>query len=157
MRPLLVVGPVAGLVVLVTGCGSTAPPTHPLDGTSWRLVSIESMDDAQGTTTVDDPTKYMVTFRGDGSAAFRIDCNRGSGSYRTTASSADSGSLTFGPIATTRMACPQPSLEQQVATALGYVRGYRIVDGRLHLSLLADGGILTWEPVAIGSRTPATG
>jgi len=108
---------------------------------------MESMSDEQGTTAVDDPARYTVAFGADGHAAFRIDCNRGSASWQATASAPDSGSLRFGLIALTRMACPQPSLEQRVITALGYVRGYRLIDGRLYMSLLADGGILHWQPV----------
>ncbi len=143
MRVLWVLG---GVVLALAACGSTAEPPHPLDGTSWRLLSLESMSDEQGTTTVDDPSRYTVEFGTDGRAAFRIDCNRGNSTWQAGAASSDSGSLSFGPIATTRMACPQPSLEHEVLTALGYVRGFLIKDGRLHMSLLADGGILHWEP-----------
>lgn len=125
---------------------TSSTPAHPLDGTSWRLLSLESMDDKQGTTTVADPSTFTVEFGTDGQAAFRIDCNRGSATWQASASAKESGSLTFGPIATTRMACPQPSLDNRVSTALGYVRGYLLKDGRLHMSLLADGGILHWEP-----------
>jgi len=45
------------------------------------------------------------------------------------------------------MACPPGSLNQRVSTALAGVRTYLIEEGRLHLSLLADSGILTWEPI----------
>ena len=143
MRVLWLLG---GIVLTLAACGSTAEPPHPLDGTSWRLLSLESMSDQQSTTSVDDPSRYTVEFGTDGRAAFRIDCNRGNSTWRADAASSDSGSLSFGPIATTRMACPQPSLEHEVSTALGYVRGFLIKDGRLHMSLLADGGILHWEP-----------
>ena len=143
MRVLWLLG---GAVLALAACGSTAEPPHPLDGTSWRLLSLESMSDQQGTTTVDDPSRYTVEFGTDGRAAFRIDCNRGNSTWQADAASPDSGTLSFGPIATTRMACPQPSLEHEVSTALGYVRGFLIKDGRLHMSLLADGGILHWEP-----------
>lgn len=141
MRVLWLLG---GAVLALAACGPSAPAPHPLDGTTWRLLSLESMSDEQGTTTVDDPYKYTVEFGTDGRAAFRIDCNRGSATWQASASSPESGSLSFGPIATTRMACPQPSLEQKVSTALGYVRGFLIKDGLLHMSLLADGGILHW-------------
>jgi heat shock protein HslJ len=104
------------------------------------------MDDKQGITPVPDPSKFTVSFGTDGRAAFQIDCNRGNGSWQATPSGDASGSLTFGPIATTLMACPQPSMDQKVATALGFVRGYLFKDDQLHMSLLADGGILTWEP-----------
>ncbi|MBX7435085.1 META domain-containing protein [Mycobacterium sp. Y57] len=122
-----------------------------LDDTSWKLTEIQSMDDAQGTTAVPAGQQYTVTFaiedNGEHRAAFQIDCNRGSSTWQASPSeSGDSGSLTFGPIALTMMACPPGSIDQKVSAALGDVRSYLIQDGRLHLSLLADAGILTWEP-----------
>ena len=137
----------AGAVLVLSGCATTTThPSHPLDGTSWQLLSLESMSDEQGTTAVDDPGQYTVSFGADGHAAFRIDCNQGSSTWQATASNPDSGRLTFGPIAMTEMGCPQPSLETKVTTALGYVRGFRLAGGRLHMSLMADGGILHWQP-----------
>lgn len=116
-------------------------------GTSWQLVSIQSMDDDQGTTEVPDPSKFTVEFAPDGKAFFQLDCNRGHGTYTVEPSDdGTTGSLTFGPIATTLMLCPQPSLDQQVSTSLSSVRGYRFQDDQLHLSLFADGGILSWQP-----------
>ncbi len=130
---------------LVSCSTAETPPT--LDGTQWRLVAIQSMDDQQGTTNVPDPSKYTVSFGTDGRAAFQIDCNRGNGSWEATPSDEDaSGTLTFGPIAVTRMMCPQPSLDQRVSEALSDVRTYLIRDRQLHMSMLADGGTLTWEP-----------
>ncbi len=131
---------------LVTGCGTAAPP-DPLTGTSWRLLSIESMAPAeQPSTTIDDPSRYTVTFGDNARAAFQVDCNRGNASWELSAAAPDSGSLTFGPIALTKMMCPQPSADSQVAAALGDVRSYLLSDGQLHLALLADGGIMHWEP-----------
>jgi hypothetical protein len=57
------------------------------------------------------------------------------------------GSFRFGPIASTRALCPPPSLAERLARLLPYVRGYSLRNGRLHLSLMADGGILVWEPL----------
>jgi heat shock protein HslJ len=129
----------------LTGCSSDE--AHTLEGTAWQLVSIQSMDDAQGTTTVSDPSKFTVEFGANGEAFFQLDCNRGKGTWKSKAAAGgDSGSLTFGPIATTMMMCPQPSLDQQVSKALGNIRGYLFKDDQLHLSQLADGGILNWDP-----------
>jgi hypothetical protein len=36
--------------------------------------------------------------------------------------------------------------DAQVAAALGQVRSYLLSDGKLHLSLEADGGIMHWQP-----------
>lgn len=135
-------------MLLIAGCSSDRPaPT--LDGTSWRLVSIESMDSQQGTTQVAHPENYTVSFGADGRAAFRIDCNTGSGSFTAQpAQGGDTtGSLTFGPVASTLMACPaSDGIDQRLSSALPYVRGYLLKDRALHMSLLADGGILSWEP-----------
>ena len=131
----------------LVGCGSEPqPPT--LVGTSWQLIAIQSMDDAQGTTPVPDPGKFTVAFGTDGRAAFQLDCNSGSGSFETRPSGdGTSGSLSFGPVATTLMACPDSpdQLDQQVGAALPHITSYLIKDDQLNMSLLADGGILTWR------------
>ena len=147
MRVLLIAGILAASATMsVAGCGSTAS-ADPLTGTTWRLLGIESMaPQEQPSTTIDDPSKYTVTFGDDGRAAFQVDCNRGNASWEISASAPDSGTLTFGPIALTRMMCPQPSADARVAAALGYVRSFLLSDGKLHLSLLADSGIMHWEP-----------
>lgn len=145
--------PGAAAVAMLMGCSTTlADAGSTLEDTSWQLTEIQSMDDTQGTTAVPDAQRYTVTFdggvEGETRASFQIDCNRGSGSWLATPSkSGASGQLTFGPIATTQMACPPGSLDQRVSTALAGVRTYLIKDGRLHLSLLADSGILTWQPI----------
>ncbi|BBX53770.1 hypothetical protein GCM10009645_27840 [Mycolicibacterium poriferae] len=143
----------AATVALLTGCSApAAEAATSLDGTAWRLTEIQSMDDAQGTTAVPADQRYTVDFgvrEGEsGPAAFQIDCNRGSSTWQMSIDdSGTSGRLTFGPIAVTEMACPPGSLDQRVSRALTAVRGYLLQDGRLHLSLFADSGILTWEPV----------
>lgn len=137
-----------GVVVAlgVAGCDAAAA-TDPIVGTTWQLLQIESMTSEQPSTSIADPTKYTVMFGDDGQAVFQIDCNRGSGTFQRASAADDSGSLTFGPIAVTRMFCPQPSDDTKVATALGYVRSYLLSSGRLYLSLLADSGIMHWEPL----------
>ena len=116
-----------------------------LTGTTWELVSIQSMDDAVGTTTIDDPSLYTVSLGEHGLAAFRFNCNRGHGSWEAKPGSADSGQLKFGAIAATRAPCTPPSVDERVARDMGYVRSYLLRDGRLHMSLMADGGIYTWR------------
>lgn len=146
MRIVSVLG--AAALLAAAGC-SSASAADPLTGTTWQLLSIESMaPDEQPDTTIDDPSKYTVTFGDDGRAAFQVDCNRGSSSWEAGAAAPDSGTLSFGPIALTRMFCPQPSADTQVAAALGRVRSYLISDGKLHLSMEADSGVLHWQPAS---------
>ena len=118
-----------------------------LAGTRWRLVEIQSMDDAQGTTKAEDPSLYTMWLKDDGTVAMRLNCNRAMGTWKAEPSSDPAnGRFEFGPLAGTRALCPPPSLDERVTAQAQYVRGFLLKDGRLHLSLMADGGILVWEP-----------
>jgi heat shock protein HslJ len=133
------------LAVLLAACSSApAAADATLDGTSWQLVSIQSADAPE---TAADPGKYTVTFGGRvdgvGRATFLIDCNRGNGTWQAT----ESGGLTFGPIATTLMACPPPTIDQQVSLALAEVSGYTIAADQLRMSLRTEGKALIWAPL----------
>lgn len=141
----------ACLALLAAGCGS-ADAGDRLTGTSWELVSIESMaPDEQPSTTIDDPAKYTVAFGDDGRAAFQVDCNRGNATWMADSAAPDSGGLSFGPLALTKMFCPPPSADAKVVAALDLVRSYLLSDGQLHMSMEADSGILHWRPAAAAS------
>jgi len=118
-----------------------------LAGTRWRLVEIQSMDDAIGTTRPSDRNLYTLDLGDDGRAALRLDCNRGVGPWvaKPVANGAEGG-FSIGPLAMTRALCPPPSLDERIARDMGYVRSFLLKDGRLYLSLMADGGIYAWEP-----------
>ncbi len=150
--------------VLIAGCGSMPePPKTPAAGasastapkgrlsdTAWRLVEIQSMDDAVGTKRPDDRDKYTMHLRGDGTVAMKLDCNRASGNWTAEPSSDGvSGRFGFGPLAGTRALCPPPSLDERITSQAPNVRGYLLRNGRLHLTLMADGGIFVWEPADI--------
>ncbi len=120
---------------------------HPLAGTDWRLLEIQSMDDSVGTIRPDDPSLYTMRLNADGTVNMRLNCNRANGTWSAEPSEDNSsGRFQFGPLAATRALCPSPSLDEQIAAQAEYVRGYLLKDGRLYLSLMADGGIYAWEP-----------
>ena len=130
-----------------------APPAgHPLAGTAWRLTEIQSMDDSIGTRRVDDPSTYTMRLSADGSVALRLNCNSATGSWSAEAAGSDpsSGRFEFGPLAATTAVCPPPTMDDQVTKQAPYFRSYLVKDGRLYLSLMADGGIFVWEPAAPG-------
>lgn len=143
-------GAVLAAACLATACAGgprATPQTATLAGTNWQLVAIQSMDDAQGTTRIAEPARFTLRFGSDGRASLRLDCNRGSGNYTLApAGDGSSGALSFGPVAATRALCPPPHLDERVARDLGYVRGYRLKDGKLYLSLMADAAIYEWAP-----------
>jgi heat shock protein HslJ len=124
---------------------SVAPPNivapGPLAGTSWQLVQFQSSDGK--TLTPDERGKYTVTFGADGRVSMRADCNRGSGTW----SSPEASVLAFGPIASTRAMCPEGSMSERFLRDFQYMTSYLIKNGKLHISLMADGGIYDFEPL----------
>ena len=127
----------------LAGCAQMATPPAPetLAGTAWQLVKFRGGDDS--VLTPDDKSKYTLAFGADGAVSARIDCNRG----RWTWKSPGKGRLEFGPMAITRAMCPAGSLHDHIVRQWPYVRSYVIRDGRLFLSLMADGGTYELEPV----------
>lgn len=143
----------AGL--FLCACAVQPPAADPLTGTRWQLVAIESMADAQPTVRPSTPDRYTLAFGADARVNLQLDCNQAMGAWQASASATQapgriSGSLSFGALATTRAMCPPGSLEPRLAKSLPYVRGYLVQNGQLNLTLMADGGILRWEPLREG-------
>lgn len=152
------------LAVVLAGCGApggedTASPTDAsatpaaggeiataLADTEWRLVEIRSMSEGDAARP-DDRSKYTMRLNRDGTVAMRLNCNTARGTWRSQPTADGlSGRLELGTLATTEALCPPPSLDQRIAASAPYVRSYLVRDGRLSLSLTADGGIYVWEP-----------
>jgi heat shock protein HslJ len=123
-----------------------APPSS-LANTEWRLGEIQSMDDATGTKRPSDPSKYTMVLNADGAANLKLNCNSANGKWSAEPGpDSASGKFSLGPLAMTRMMCPPPSFDAQISTQAQYIRSFLLQDGKLHLSLMADGGIFVWEP-----------
>jgi para-nitrobenzyl esterase len=136
-----------GFLVLATSTSALdrfaiARTDDDLGGSSWRLVKFQSSDGA--TLTPDDKNKYTIAFGNDGRVAVRIDCNRGAGAWK----SSGPNQLQFGPLALTRAKCRPPSMHDRIVKDWESIRSYVIKEGRLFLSLMADGGIYEFEPIA---------
>jgi len=127
----------AGLAILVvaacdstgSGANTTPEPTSPADlaGTAWTLVSI-------GDTPAIEGAGARLSFDSGGNVSGSTGCNSISGSYAL-----DGSALTFGPLATTRMACEDALMVQEVAVleALSGVSGWG-VDAYEMLHLTGD-------------------
>jgi heat shock protein HslJ len=130
-------------VAALAGRAAALPPASTeLEGTSWQLVRFQGGDDT--TLTPDDGSKYTIAFDAGGQLTARLDCNRGRGTWK----SSGTNQLQFGPLALTRAACPPGSLHDQIVKQWGSIRSYVIKDGHLFLSLMADGGIYEFAPLA---------
>jgi heat shock protein HslJ len=123
------------------------PLDNPLARTNWRLVEFQSMDDAIGTVRPEDPSLYTMSLSNDGTVSMRLNCNRASGAWSAEPSgNGASGRFEFGPLAVTHALCPPPGLDERIAVQAKFIRSYLLNNGRLYLSLMADGGIYVWEP-----------
>ena len=127
---------VALLLVLgslfLAACGGGAGGAD-LDGTSWRLVSMNGSSPLVGTTTT-------IAFSGgevSGSA-----CNTYFGSYTVRG-----GDLTIGTLAATEMACLEPEgimqQESQYLSILATAASYEIVGSQLEITS-AGGEVLVY-------------
>ena len=132
------------LILLVAGC--TQPSKAPeaasdlLDGfvladTSWELTAITD-NQTQGSTVANVETGlYTMLIRADGTAAFRLDCNRGFGTWEGEArTSPNSGSLTFSETGVTKALCPPQSISDRVAADISKFGTFRIEGEQLLLT-----------------------
>ena len=118
--------------------------TGGLEGTAWQLVEIVSMDDSRYAPEGD--ARYLLAFGADSTVQLLADCNRGRAQFFAT----PEGTLTFGPMAVTRMQCPPGSLHDRFLSDLTNVRSYVLEGGGLFLATWADGAILEFEPDTSG-------
>jgi hypothetical protein len=111
-------------------------------------VEFQSMDDSVGAKRPSDPSLYTMRLNANGTVQMRLNCNRASGSW-SAEPGADpcNGRFELGPLAATTAVCPPPSMDELITAQAAYIRGYLLRDGRLYLSLMADGGIFVWEPI----------
>lgn len=142
-RPRGAGGLLLSVLLLTASCARMPPQEAPggLGGTSWQLVRFQGGDDK--VLVPDDKAKYTIAFGADGVVNARIDCNRGRGAWN----SPGKNQLQFGPLALTRAMCPPGSLHDHIVKQWAFIRSYVIRDGRLFVSLMADGGIYEWEPL----------
>jgi heat shock protein HslJ len=135
----------------ITKEARSADSNNPLAGTEWRLLEIQYMNDT--TIRPEDPSLFTMRLNMDGTVNMRLDCNRAQGTwFAEPGADGVSGRFEFGPLAATRALCPPPNLDERIVAQAKFVRGYLLRGGRLYLSLMADGGIYAWEPLA--TRVP---
>jgi para-nitrobenzyl esterase len=126
----------------------TAPATGAaLQGTSWQLMRFKSGDDDR-TLSPGDRAKYTIAFGTDGQVSMRLDCNRGTGTWK----SPQSGQLQFGPLATTRALCPPGSHFDRLVQDMEHVATFALKGGRLYLTLTEDGGMYEFERLPTEAR-----
>jgi len=92
---------------------------------------------------VPDPDHYTILLTDGGKLKARFDCNRGGGDYEIS-----EGKISFGPLLSTRMACPPDSLDARFMKDLQRVVSFFIEKGELYLELPLDSGTMRFRPAA---------
>jgi len=125
------------------GKGETTAPTTPttgsLVGPLWQLTGITKVD---GNITINDPTRYTISFNADGTANLQTDCNVGGATYTT----GDGNVLTITPGVSTMAFCGIGSFDQIFLGGLTNAMGYRIEEGNLLIDMLYESGTLIFMP-----------
>jgi len=146
----------SGDLVLTPGQGAaegaaTLTLRQSLIGTVWTWTVFQSSDESE--IVPDDPTRYTIEFLKDGTVALGVDCNRGRGVYTR-----DGSSLTIEVQILTRAMCGEDSLHDEYLRLLGDVVSLTFADGSLHLALMMDAGIMSFEPMQYApAATPEAG
>lgn len=125
MRKLILSFVFAAGTLLMMSCGSSKQviPVSALNG-EWNFVEVNG----KTISSVNDKTPFIGFDIAQGRIYGNSGCNRMMGTFNTN--SAKSGVLSFGPIAGTRMACPDMSTEQSILNALSEVKSYKKVAGK---------------------------
>lgn len=126
-------------VLLLGACGGgDGSSGGSLEGPTWTLVSYAADGDQ---LPVPDGVEATATFA-DGTVQGSSGCNSFNGSYEL-----DGDGLTFGPLASTLMACepPQSDVEAAVFAGLDATTSYRLEDGTLMLLDEAGAELLEYE------------
>jgi heat shock protein HslJ len=132
--------------LILAGCAgkpSSQENTHRTDpqvvlGRTWEW---ESTTNPVEKIVVPEPERFTVWLGADGRAQMRFDCNRGGGAIEISP-----GRLSFGPLMSTRMACPPDSLDHVFMRDLQRVTSFFLRNDRLYLELLYDSGTMKFRP-----------
>ncbi len=141
---LLAAASTGGCALAGSGEGNRSHKPADVVGKTWQWESwtspVEHID-------VAGPERYTLQLMPDGTVRARFDCNRGGGSYTI-----GEGSLAFGPLHSTRMACPTDSLGIRFSTELARVTSFFVEEGTLYLELPVDSGTLRFSAAADAGR-----
>ncbi|MBQ9137112.1 MAG: META domain-containing protein [Alistipes sp.] len=114
----------AMILVGCCACRQSQKNAKPLKSTEWHLVQLGGQDVELAINT------FNITLAEDGSLSGVGACNRLLGQYTT----ADNYAITFSPVGTTMMVCPEnEALESQFVALLGEITHYDIDGDKLML------------------------
>ena len=132
--------------LMIAGCATKAGPDSAARSRDPQAVLSKTWQWRETITPVEkiavpNPERYTIRLLNDGKLQARFDCNNGGGNYQISA-----GKLSFGPLMSTRMACPPGSLDAAYTRDLQRVVSFFVQDGDLYLELPVDSGTMRFQP-----------
>jgi len=112
-----------------------AAPADPLAGTSWNVTGINNGNQALVSTAAG--TAVTLVFGTDGSVSGNGGCNTYNGSVAV-----DGDAISFGPLMSTQMACPQPAMDQETQLFAALAASTTFSIGGSTLTLRDGGGAM---------------
>lgn len=99
------------------------------------LLMLAAIDTSGSSTTLTRAlqSRHTLSFGDQGQLALQLDCNRGRASWSPGKPRNGAGSMSIGPIASTRALCPEPSFGNQMASGLSEARTYVLSADRREL------------------------
>ena len=142
MKPMM-----ASLLVglFLTGCATgmsskrlmrSKDPQLVVDRT-WQWVSTVTPVEK---ITVAVPARYTILLQADGNVRVRFDCNKGGGKVTLS-----EGRLSFGPLMSTRMACPPDTQDALFMRDLQRAGSFFVEHEDLYLELPMDSGTMRFR------------
>jgi heat shock protein HslJ len=132
--------------MIIAGCatggqsGKAGPGTDPQSvlNKTWQWESTITPVERIAVPT---PERYTIFLKADGKAQIRFDCNRGGGEFKISP-----GKLSFGPLMSTRMACPPDTLDGPFMRDLQRVVSFFVDNDTFYLELPYDSGTMKFRP-----------
>jgi heat shock protein HslJ len=140
---------IALLDTLIVSCAVGSRPGPPARSTDPQSVVNRTWQWQATVTpveriTVAHPERYTILLTSEGRLQARFDCNRGGGDYQLS-----EGRLSFGPLLSTRMACPPDSQDSEFMRDLQRVTSFFLENGSLYLELPLDSGTMHFRPAPL--------
>ena len=135
------------LGMVIVGCAATSGlPDENMHSKDPQAVLNKTWQWVSTITPVEkivasNPERYTIMLTDEGTLEARFDCNRGGAEFKISP-----GKLSFGPLMSTRMACPEDSLDGPFIRDLQRVTSFFVQDGLLYLELPYDSGTMKFRP-----------
>ena len=119
-----------------------AAATGTLQGVVWEWQGSQYNDDTEAVP--EDPSRYTIEFADDGTASIQADCNQVRADY---VANEDDSTLSITPGASTKVACPEDSLDSEFMRDLEGAAIYFFDDaGDLLIDIKFDSGTMRFSP-----------